>query len=73
MITTLLFDLDGTLLGIDLDRFLPAYFEKLAAEFADLPGGERVVQETINATRAMIGNTDPARVLLGIFRDCFSE
>jgi CheY-like chemotaxis protein len=71
--TTLLFDLDDTLLGNDLDTFLPAYFQKLAAEFADLPGGERVIQETVNATRAMMGNADPARVLFDVFRDCFSE
>ncbi len=73
MITTLLFDLDDTLLGNDQDTFLPAYFHKLAAEFADLPGGDHAVQETINATRAMIGNTDPARVLFDVFSDCFSE
>jgi FMN phosphatase YigB (HAD superfamily) len=73
VITTLLFDLDDTLLGNDLDSFLPAYFRKLAAEFADLPGGDRVTQETVNATRAMIGNADPARVLLDVFSDCFSD
>jgi FMN phosphatase YigB (HAD superfamily) len=73
VITTLLFDLDDTLLGNDLDTFLRAYFQKLAAEFADLPGGDRVGQETVNATRAMFGNADPARVLLDVFSDCFSE
>ena len=73
MITTFLFDLDDTLLGNDMDTFLPAYFQRLPDEFADLPGAERLVREVINATRAMIGNTDPARVLVEVFNDCLSE
>jgi FMN phosphatase YigB (HAD superfamily) len=73
VIDTLLFDLDGTLLGNDLGVFLPAYFAGLSAY---LPAGadpQRVQAELINATRAMIGNHDPARVLYDVFSDCFSH
>ena len=73
MINTLLFDLDDTLLGNDMDVFLPAYFQGL---FPYLPPGadpRRTQRELINATRAMIGSTDPARVLLDVFDDCFSQ
>ena len=71
MINTLLFDLDGTLLGNDLNVFLPAYFAGLAPY---LPAGadpQRVQTEMINATRAMVANSDPARVLFDVFNECF--
>ena len=73
MITTLLFDLDDTLLGNDMGTFLPAYFERLAGYFGGAAGGERLVPEMLTATRAMIGNTDPERRLIDVFDDCFSE
>ena len=34
MITTVLFDLDGTLLPMDQDAFTRGYFERLAAKLA---------------------------------------
>ncbi len=73
MINTLLFDLDDTLLGNDMDVFLPAYFQGLAPY---LPAGaelRRVQAELITATRAMIANRDPARVLIDVFDECFSH
>jgi len=73
VITTLLFDLDDTLLGNDMGVFLPAYFQAVTEHFAGAPGVERLVRELISGTRAMIGNTDPARTLYDVFRDCFSE
>ncbi|MCC6187985.1 MAG: DinB family protein [Anaerolineales bacterium] len=72
MITTLLFDLDDTLLGNDMGVFLPAYFQTITEHFAGEPRAERLVAEMLNATRAMMANTDPARVLLDVFSDCFS-
>jgi FMN phosphatase YigB (HAD superfamily) len=72
VITTLLFDLDGTLLGNDLNVFLPAYFGGLGDYLPPGADPQRVQAEMINATRAMIGNSDPARVLFDVFRDCFS-
>ncbi len=73
MITTLLFDLDDTLLGNDMGTFLPAYFGRLSQYFAGAPGGERIVPEMLAATQAMIANTDPERRLFDVFADCFSQ
>ena len=73
MITTLLFDLDDTLLGNDMGTFLPAYFERLAGYFTGAAGGERLVPEMLSATQAMLANMDPERRLIDVFSDCFSE
>jgi FMN phosphatase YigB (HAD superfamily) len=73
VITTLLFDLDDTLIGNDMGVFLPAYFKLVTQHFAGAPGVERMVPELINATRAMIANNDPARTLSAVFSECFSE
>jgi len=73
VITTLLFDLDDTLLGNDMGRFLPAYFQQVSEHFAGWQGVERLVPELVSATRAAIANTDPARTLLSVFSECFSE
>ena len=71
MINTLLFDLDGTLLGNDLNVFLPAYFAGLGPYLPEGTDPQQVIAELINGTRAMIGNTDPARALFEVFSDCF--
>ncbi len=73
MITTLLFDLDNTLLGNDMGTFLPAYFRALSGFWPASPGAPDVVAELLTATRAMIANTDPARSLYGVFDECFSQ
>ena len=73
MITTLLFDLDDTLLGNDMGTFLPAYFGRLAGYFATAAGSERLAQEMLSATQAMLANTDPERRLSDVFSDCFSQ
>jgi FMN phosphatase YigB (HAD superfamily) len=72
VITTLLFDLDDTLVGNDLGVFLPAYFQAVSEHFARDPHARRVVPELLSGTRAMLANTDPARTLFEVFSDCFS-
>jgi FMN phosphatase YigB (HAD superfamily) len=72
VINTLLFDLDDTLLGNDMGTFLPAYFERLGAYFAQAAGSERLVPEMLSATQAMLANNDPERRLIDVFSDCFS-
>jgi FMN phosphatase YigB (HAD superfamily) len=72
MITTLLFDLDDTLLGNSMDVFLPGYFGQLARHF-ELGKGEakRLVNAVLHGTDAMVANLDPTRALLGVFYDAF--
>ncbi|MCC7361341.1 MAG: DinB family protein [Anaerolineales bacterium] len=73
MITTLFFDLDDTLLTNSMERFLPAYFQQLGEHFAGWPNADRLTPALLTATRAAVANTDPARTLLAVFSECFSE
>jgi FMN phosphatase YigB (HAD superfamily) len=60
MIKTILFDLDDTLLGNDMDIFLPHYFallDKYAAKHLDVVD---FVPSVLKASEFMTRNTDPA-------------
>ena len=55
--TTILFDLDGTLLPMDQDAFVKAYFSKLAKKLAPLGYGPQKLTEAIwGGTGAMVKN-----------------
>lgn len=58
MIDTILFDLDGTLLPLDLDNFTTIYFNEMGLVFQDLTEPETLVKNIWAATRAMVQNTD---------------
>jgi FMN phosphatase YigB (HAD superfamily) len=72
MITTLLFDLDDTLLGNSMETFLPAYFGQMARHFEmrEAAAGE-LVDAVMRSTDAMVRNVDPLRDLLGVFNASF--
>jgi len=57
---TVMFDLDGTLLGLDLDYFFQRYFEAIGRHFAALVPAEQLVRRIMAATQAMMLNPDPA-------------
>ncbi len=59
MFKTVLFDLDGTLLNINMDTFLPGYFEILARRFARQAGPEEFVAHLLHCTQTMIDDQDP--------------
>lgn len=63
----LLLDLDGTLLKIEMQRFIPLYLQALAPFFAAYAGSETVINYVLEATTAMIENTDPKRTNEAIF------
>ncbi len=69
MITTLLFDLDGTLLPHDIGFFISKYSMALAMRFADLIPITSFGQALMAASMAMVRNTDPTRTN----RDAFVE
>jgi len=52
----ILFDLDDTLLGNSMERFIPAYFEALTRYMAHLVPAERLVRELLRCTQAMEAN-----------------
>jgi FMN phosphatase YigB (HAD superfamily) len=58
MLRAVLFDLDDTLLGNSMDRFLPAYFEELTRHLAHLVPPRHLVSELMRATAAMNANDD---------------
>lgn len=57
MINTILFDLDGTLLPMDLDEFIKIYFDSLGKKFAQLGYDyEVILKGVITGTKMMIKN-----------------
>ena len=71
MITTLLLDLDDTLLENDDDVFIPAYFEKLSQHLADIVPKERMLSQLLAGTVAMLENKDPSLLLKEAFDQVF--
>ena len=68
---TVLFDLDGTLLPMDQDVFLKAYFGGLARKLAPLGYDPKELVDGVWAgTAAMVGN-DGSRTNEEVFWDCF--
>ena len=62
MLTTVLFDLDNTLIGNPMDKFLPAYLSKLADHTKHLPGGSQLIDGLLKATRLVVGTEHPDRL-----------
>ena len=73
MLKAVLFDLDDTLLGNDMDRFLPGYFG-LLGKFAEkyLPR-DQFLQELLASTEAMIRNVDPTVSNRDVFWQTFEQ
>ncbi|NLY90618.1 MAG: HAD family hydrolase [Firmicutes bacterium] len=60
MIKHLLFDLDGTLLPIDLDFFYENYLTALSAKFTGIIAEAEFKEKLLASTMAMVKNEDPA-------------
>jgi FMN phosphatase YigB (HAD superfamily) len=60
MIKAVLFDLDDTLLGNDMDKFLPNYFALLGRHAEQYLAKDRFLQELMAGTQAMIASVDTA-------------
>jgi len=57
---TALFDLDGTLLPVDLDFFFKRYVDAVVSYFQDLIPKEKFTRALIQSTYLMVDNLDPA-------------
>jgi len=62
MFEAVLFDLDGTLLDIDMDSFLPRYFEEMGRMAAQTGccDPRQLVEQILRSTEVMIRDIDPA-------------
>ncbi len=71
MTLTLLFDLDDTLLGNDIDTFLPAYLKALGQHLRLYVEPDRMVRQLLSATKVMIDNDSPGLTLEQAFDQDF--
>ncbi|GMA50206.1 hydrolase [Alicyclobacillus contaminans] len=67
----LLFDLDGTLLPLDLDEFLKGYFRALVPSVAHVVDTATIVSQITEATEEMIRNEDANHTNEQVFRMAF--
>lgn len=67
----LLFDLDGTLLGMDIEVFLKQYLKLLSAQFVDLMEPRQFSTRLLDATQAMIDSQNPDKTNEEAFIDAF--
>ena len=73
MITTVLFDLDGTLLPMDQDKFVHSYFRRMAAKVAPLGYEPKALVDGIWAGTAAMVNNDGSRTNEEAFWACFTK
>lgn len=71
MLKAILFDLDGTLLPMDTDRFVYNYMKALAAHVGPKVPPERLVAQVMASTQVMVANTDPALTNAQVFAQDF--
>lgn len=71
-INTIIFDLDGTLLPMDIEKFMKIYFEEMGKHFVDLINPKELVENVWASTKAMVTNLDD-KTNEEIFMDDFSK
>ena len=67
MSITLLLDLDDTLIGTNMDEFIPVYFHTLGKAMADYVAPDKLMKYLMQGTEAMIQNDTPAETLQEVF------
>ena len=70
--TTLLLDLDGTLLDVEMRSFLEAFFPLAAARFGTHGEVRRIAQAMMAAAQAMMAARDGARTVDLVFLETFA-
>lgn len=69
----ILFDLDGTLLDLDFNNFLPLYFQALSDNFSSLFSSPFLIQAIMKATEKMISNGNPELTNKEVFWEEFEK
>jgi len=72
MIDTILFDLDGTLLPLDMEKFTEIYFNEMGCMFKDMIEPRLLAKYIWDATGAMVSSTE-YKTNEEVFMDRFSE
>jgi len=73
MLRGVLFDLDDTLLGNDMDVFLPAYLSALREYIVEQFSPESFERALLGGVRAMMTDADPRRTNAEVFWEFFSS
>lgn len=71
MYKTLLFDLDGTLLSMNMQEFVKRYLHNVTACFVHLFKPEDFVNHLLQSTQAMLVNRDPKKTNEEVFMENF--
>ncbi len=58
MLDTILFDLDGTLLPMDMDEFIRIYFGEIGKALQDLMEPDKIISYVWEGTKAMLSSKD---------------
>lgn len=72
-IKAILFDLDGTLLDLDMDSFLPQYIKALASRFIGIIDIREFGRHLLESTNKMIANKEPQVLNRQAFDDVFFD
>lgn len=71
MITTLLLDLDDTLLTNNMNRFLPEYLRRFGEFMSETVDPDKFVGQIMTGTNAMLQDADPTRTMERAFAEVF--
>ena len=71
LINVCCFDLDGTLLPMDIDKFVKGYEERLSDFFREIIPAEKLLPSFWEASMVMIQNNDPTRTNMEVFMEHF--
>ena len=70
---TILFDLDGTLLPVDMDDFVKIYFKEMGKYFQDLIDADKLIDNVLIGTKAMLTNKEKNKTNEQVFMETFEK
>ncbi|AOT68502.1 HAD family hydrolase [Geosporobacter ferrireducens] len=73
MINTILFDLDGTLLPMDVDVFMSNYFKALGKKCAHLVDPKKLPKMILDSTECMVRSVDAVKTNQEVFMEDFAK
>lgn len=73
MIDTILFDLDGTLLPVDMEEFVRSYFDAIAKSFHKISEPSSLLKNIMKATDYMVNNRERTKTNQRAFEEEFER